>query len=76
MAITQVSSLSDEEISEMDIEATVTRVENIVETLENGEISLSEAKTLHTNAGKLLDHLETELDVGEGDIDRVTSAGE
>lgn len=56
--------MTDEPISER-----VSEVEQIIEQLENSEVSLAEAKDLHTRGQDLLHELEQELDVGTGEVD-------
>ncbi len=46
----------------------VDRIESIVETLENGNVSLEEAQELHKEGQTLIEELQDELDVGDGTI--------
>lgn len=46
----------------------VDRIETIVETLENGDVSLEEAEELHEKGRTLLEALEDDLDVGDGTV--------
>jgi len=46
----------------------VDRIETIVETLENGDISLEEAEELHIEGQAVLEALQDELDVGDGTV--------
>ena len=46
----------------------VDRIETIVETLENGDVSLEEAEELHEEGQKLLEALQEDLDVGDGTV--------
>jgi exodeoxyribonuclease VII small subunit len=48
----------------------VDRVETIIETLENGEVSLEQAKALRDEGETLLKELRADLDVGEGEVSR------
>lgn len=51
-----------------DIDTKVARIEEIIDRLENDDVSLSEAKALRDEGETLLAELETELDVGDGEI--------
>jgi len=44
----------------------VNRIETIVETLENGNVSLEEAEELHIEGQAVLEALQDDLDVGDG----------
>ena len=44
------------------------RLEEIIETLEDGDVSLERAKALHEEGQAILEELQAELDVGEGDV--------
>jgi exonuclease VII small subunit len=57
--------MSDEDA---DIGVRIERLEEIAETLEDGEIGLERAKELREEADEHLDALRTALDVGDGDI--------
>jgi len=46
----------------------VDRIETIVERLENGDVSLEEAEELHEEGQTLLEALQEDLDVGDGDV--------
>jgi len=46
----------------------VDRIETIVDTLENGDISLEEAEELHEEGQTLLGALQEDLDVGDGTV--------
>lgn len=59
------------DVSELGIRDAVEEVEDIVETLEDGDIGLADAKDLRDRANTLLAHIETELEVGEGELNRV-----
>jgi len=48
----------------------VDRVETIIETLEDGEVSLERAKALRDEGETLLEELRADLDVGEGEVSR------
>jgi len=53
---------------DVDIGGTVDRLEEIAETLENGEVGLETAKELREEADEKLMTLRDVLDVGDGDI--------
>jgi exodeoxyribonuclease VII small subunit len=55
--------MSDDPISEK-----VDRIETIIETLEDGEVSLERAQELRDEGDQLLTELRDELDVGNGTI--------
>ena len=44
------------------------RLEEIIETLEDGDVSLERAKELHEEGQAILEELQAELDVGEGSV--------
>ena len=46
----------------------VDRIETIVDTLENGDVSLEEAEELHKEGQTLLKALQEDLDVGDGTV--------
>ncbi len=54
--------------AEFDIADTVERLEEIAETLEDGEVDLATAKELREEADTLLKDLRGALDVGDGEI--------
>ena len=54
--------------NELDIEDTIDRLEEIAETLEEGEIGLETAKELREEADDHLEALREALDVGNGEI--------
>lgn len=49
----------------------VERVETIIETLEDGEVSLERAQALREEGRSLVDELRDDLDVGDGEVQRV-----
>lgn len=51
-----------------EIDRKVERVEEIIETLEDGDVSLGTAEDLREEGKQLLAELEAQLDVGDGDI--------
>lgn len=53
---------------DVDIGARIERLEEIAETLEDGEIGLERAKELREEADEHLETLRAALDVGDGDI--------
>lgn len=50
------------------IAAKTERVAQSIERLEDGEVSLEQAAELHREARALLDELEAELAVGDGEV--------
>jgi len=54
--------------SEVNIAETIDRLEEIAETLEDGEVDLTTAKELREEADDHLEKLRGALDVGDGDI--------
>ncbi|KZX49947.1 MULTISPECIES: exodeoxyribonuclease VII small subunit [unclassified Haloarcula] len=44
------------------------RLEQIIEQLENGDVSLERANELHAEGTKLIAELESELAVGDGEV--------
>jgi len=53
---------------DLDIEDTINRLEEIAETLEEGEIGLETAKELREEADDHLEALREALDVGDGEL--------
>jgi exonuclease VII small subunit len=53
---------------DVDIAQRIDRLEEIAETLEDGEVNLTTAKELRQEADDYLEKLHTALDVGDGDI--------
>jgi exodeoxyribonuclease VII small subunit len=53
---------------DVDIGGTIDRLEEIAETLEDGEVGLETAKELREEADEKLTMLRDTLDVGDGDI--------
>lgn len=53
---------------DVDIGGTIERLEEIAETLEDGEVGLETAKELREEADEKLATLRDALDVGDGDI--------
>lgn len=53
---------------DVDIGGTIDRLEEIAETLEDGEVGLETAKELREEADEKLTVLRDTLDVGDGDI--------
>lgn len=65
--------------NKVDIGDTITRLEEIAETLEEGAVDLERARELREEADEHLEALRRELDVGDGEIieiDGVDSADE
>lgn len=56
---------------DLTIEEAVARVEEIIDTLEDGDVSLTEGKELHEEASQLLEYIEDEVALGDGDLERV-----
>lgn len=54
-----------------EIHARTNRVEEIIQTIEEGEVSLEEAKELREEAQTLIDGLEEDLEVGDGSVEVV-----
>lgn len=50
------------------ITAKTDRLEEIIEQLETGEVSLAQAKELHDEGEAVLDELRDELDVADGEV--------
>jgi exonuclease VII small subunit len=63
--------MSDDDI---DIAERIERLEEIAETLEDGEVDLSTAKELREEADTHLEDLRDALDVGDGDIIEIDGA--
>ncbi|MEZ3170082.1 exodeoxyribonuclease VII small subunit [Halorubrum sp. RMP-47] len=59
---------------EIDIAERIERLEEIAETLENGEVDLPKAKELREEADDHLEALRDALDVGDGDIIEIDGA--
>jgi exonuclease VII small subunit len=59
---------------DVDISGVINRVEEIAETLEDGDISLERAKELRQEADEHLETLREALDVGDGDIIEIEDA--
>jgi Exonuclease VII small subunit. len=57
----------------VDIGGTIDRLEEIAETLEDGEVGLQRAKELREEADEKLATLRDALDVGDGDIIEIDS---
>jgi exodeoxyribonuclease VII small subunit len=53
---------------ETTISEKVDRVETIIETLEDDDVSLERAQELHAEGQALLEELQADLDVGSGEI--------
>ncbi|WP_149799348.1 exodeoxyribonuclease VII small subunit [Halorubrum xinjiangense] len=58
---------------DVDIGGTIDRLEEIAETLEDGEVGLETAKELREEADEKLTVLRDTLDVGDGDIIEIDS---
>lgn len=54
--------------TDLDITERIDRLEDIAETLEDGDIGLEHAKELREEADTHLETLRDQLDVGDGDI--------
>lgn len=65
---------SDVDLDDITIEDAVTRVEEIIDILEEGNVSLSKGKELHEEAAFLLNHIEKEVSLGDGELERVNAA--
>ena len=60
---------------DVDIGGTIDRLEEIAETLEDGEVGLETAKELREEADEKLATLRDALDVGDGDIIEIDGDG-
>lgn len=58
-------------VGDLSIEEAVDEVESIITSLEDSDVNLAEAKDLRDRADELIDHIETELEVGDGEVNRV-----
>jgi len=58
----------------VDIGDTITRLEEIAETLEEGAVDLERARELREEADEHLEALRQELDVGDGEIIEIDGA--
>lgn len=58
------------DVADLGIDEAVAVVERAIEQLEDDQVSLGEAKQLRDNALEVLDHIEAELDVEEGEVTR------
>ena len=56
--------------SDTQIGEKVERVETIIETLEDGDVSLERATELRDEGESLLADLRTELEIGDGEVTR------
>ncbi|WP_254863129.1 exodeoxyribonuclease VII small subunit [Halovivax gelatinilyticus] len=59
---------------DVDIKGRIERLEEIAETLEDGEIGLDSAKELRVEADDHLEALRDALDAGDGDIIEIDSS--
>lgn len=55
--------------SEGTISDKVERVEEIIEQIEDGDVSLERARDLHEEGHELLDELGSELELGDGTVE-------
>jgi len=60
--------MTDDTPTSESITAKTGRLEEIIAQLEDGEVSLERAQELHAEGKTLLEELDAELDVGEGEI--------
>lgn len=51
-----------------DIETKIERIEEIIDLLDDGDVSLSRGKELHREGKELLEEIESDLQVGEGRV--------
>jgi exodeoxyribonuclease VII small subunit len=65
-------SSSQRAVSELEIKEGVEEVESIIERLEQGDVSLDEAVELRERGEEILSHLQSETEVSDGDVNRVT----
>lgn len=56
-------------MKDYEIQERVTRIEEIIEVLEAGDVSLEMAKELRDEAHELLAEIDDHLDVGDGSVD-------
>lgn len=65
--------MSDDEATERPTDASISelteRLEEIIDRLEDGEVSLERAKELHSEGSTILEDLEAALDIGEGSVE-------
>ncbi|MBX0288491.1 exodeoxyribonuclease VII small subunit [Halomicroarcula sp. F28] len=55
-------------MTETDIADKTDRIESIIEQLESGDVSLERATELKVEGDELLEELEAELDLGDGEV--------
>lgn len=63
---------TDTPVEELTLEEALEEVRTIIDTFEDGEIDLPEANTLYERGNELLVHIESELEVNDGDVERIT----
>ena len=55
----------------LDIEDTVTEIEEIIQTLEEGDVSISKATELRERGESLIEHLKDETELNDGALNRI-----
>ena len=68
---------TDTPVDELGIDEAVDEIDEIIETFEDGEIDLADAKPLRKRGEKLIEHVDQELDLGDGtiiDVDEDTAS--
>lgn len=60
--------MTDTTMTETSIAEKTDRLEDIIAQLEDGEISLERANELHEEGQELIEQLEEELDIGDGEV--------
>lgn len=63
-------------MSQTSISEKVDRVEEIIETLEDGEVSTERATSLHEEGQSLVEDLEMDLEIRDGDGSDAESGGQ
>lgn len=67
---------TDTAVDELSIDEAVTEIDEIIDTFEDGDIDLADAKPLRERGEKLIEHVDSELDLGDGDIIEVDESPE
>ena len=57
-------------IAQLSVDESADQIREIIGLLEDGEVTMGEAKALRERADRLLEHVERELEVAEGAISR------
>lgn len=72
MTDSSIHSLDRVDLERLEIDEAVDLVREGVTELENGDLSLQEAKELRDQCEIILNHLEDRLELGDGETERVT----